>query len=147
MTTFENIGSGPIYLPEEELHTSAAWMEIKEIDPHLGEKTLEQLLLGIANVFQHIVPVYVMCDRNDIHVVSQIKAAHTGLPTIFLYDHYPGGIGLAEDVYKRFAEINEGAKRLITNCPCQDGCPSCIGTEIEGIKAKDNILRILNQFN
>ncbi|MCY8484674.1 DEAD/DEAH box helicase [Bacillus atrophaeus] len=147
MTTFENIGSGPIYLPEEELHTSAAWMEIKEIDPHLGEKTLEQLLLGIANVFQHIVPVYVMCDRNDIHVVSQMKAAHTGLPTIFLYDHYPGGIGLAEDVYKRFAEINEGAKRLITNCPCQDGCPSCIGTEIEGIKAKHNILRILNQFN
>lgn len=102
MTTFENIGSGPIHLPEEELHTSAAWLEIKTADEDIGEKTLEQLLLGISNVLQHIVPVYIMCDRNDVHVVSQIKAAHTGLPTIFLYDHYPGGIGLAEEVFKRF---------------------------------------------
>lgn len=144
MTTFENIGSGPIHLPEEELHTSAAWLELKETDSEIGEKTLEQLLLGIAHVLQHIVPVYVMCDRNDVHVVPQIKAAHTGLPTIFLYDHYPGGIGLADEVYKRFDEINEGAERLIRQCPCQDGCPSCIGSEIEGIDAKKEILRLLN---
>ncbi|AEB23353.1 MULTISPECIES: DEAD/DEAH box helicase [Bacillus] len=144
MTTFENIGSGPIHLPEEELHTSAAWLELKETDSEIGEKTLEQLLLGIAHVLQHIVPVYVMCDRNDVHVVPQIKAAHTGLPTIFLYDHYPGGIGLADEVYKRFDEINEGAERLIRQCPCQDGCPSCIGSEIEGIDAKKAILRLLN---
>ncbi|PWG67852.1 ATP-dependent helicase, partial [Enterobacter mori] len=78
MTTFENIGSGPIHLPEEELHTSAAWLEIKTADEDIGEKTLEQLLLGISNVLQHIVPVYIMCDRNDVHVVSQIKAANTG---------------------------------------------------------------------
>ncbi|MEG7377746.1 ATP-dependent helicase MrfA [Bacillus subtilis] len=147
MTTFENIGSGPIHLPEEELHTSAAWLEIKTADEDIGEKTLEQLLLGISNVLQHIVPVYIMCDRNDVHVVSQIKAAHTGLPTIFLYDHYPGGIGLAEEVYKRFLDINEAAKQLIKQCPCHDGCPSCIGTEIEGIKAKERILQLLDQMS
>ncbi|MEC1684620.1 ATP-dependent helicase MrfA [Bacillus mojavensis] len=147
MTTFENIGSGPIHLQEEELHTSAAWLEIKTIDEDIGEKTLEQLLLGISNVLQHIVPVYIMCDRNDVHVVSQIKAAHTGLPTVFLYDHYPGGIGLAEEVFKRFADINEAAKRLIKQCPCHDGCPSCIGTEIEGIKAKERILQLLDQMS
>ncbi|QRZ91148.1 DEAD/DEAH box helicase [Bacillus subtilis] len=147
MTTFENIGSGPIHLPEEELHTSAAWLEIKTADEDIGEKTLEQLLLGITNVLQHIVPVYIMCDRNDVHVVSQIKAAHTGLPTIFLYDHYPGGIGLTEEVFKRFSDINEAAKQLITYCPCDDGCPSCIGTEIEGVKAKERILRMLDQMS
>ncbi|MCY8868882.1 ATP-dependent helicase MrfA [Bacillus inaquosorum] len=147
MTTFENIGSGPIHLPEEELHTSAAWLEIKTADEDIGEKTLEQLLLGISNVLQHIVPVYIMCDRNDVHVVSQIKAAHTGLPTIFLYDHYPGGIGLAEEVFKRFADINEAAKQLIKQCPCHDGCPSCIGTEIDGIKAKERILQLLDQMS
>ncbi|MDM5302216.1 ATP-dependent helicase MrfA [Bacillus subtilis] len=147
MTTFENIGSGPIHLPEEELHTSAAWLEIKTADEDIGEKTLEQLLLGISNVLQHIVPVYIMCDRNDVHVVSQIKAAHTGLPTIFLYDHYPGGIGLAEEVYKRFSDINEAAKQLIKQCPCHDGCPSCIGTEIEGVKAKERILQLLDQMS
>ncbi|MCY8720662.1 ATP-dependent helicase MrfA [Bacillus sp. S10C12M] len=147
MTTFENIGSGPIHLPEEELHTSAAWLEMKTVDEDIGEKTLEQLLLGISNVLQHIVPVYIMCDRNDVHVVSQIKAAHTGLPTIFLYDHYPGGIGLAEEVFNRFSDINEAAKQLIKQCPCHDGCPSCIGTEIEGIKAKERILHLLDQMS
>lgn len=146
LSTFENIGSGPISLPEEELHTSAAWLELKEIGPELKEKTLEQLLMGIANVLNHIVPIHTMCDRNDIHVVSQIKAAHTGLPTIFLYDHYPGGIGLAEDVYKRFDEVKASAKDLIEKCPCQDGCPSCIGMEIDGMNAKRKSIQLINQF-
>ncbi|WP_068775615.1 DEAD/DEAH box helicase [Paenibacillus sp. FJAT-26967] len=146
MSTFENIGSGPIHLPEEELHTSAAWVELKEIDPELGIKTLEQLLLGIANVMRHIAPVLVMCDRNDLHVVSQIKAAHTGLPTIFLYDHYPGGIGLADEVFTRFAEVKRAAMNLIQKCPCKDGCPSCIGMEIEGINGKQKSMQILEQL-
>jgi DEAD/DEAH box helicase domain-containing protein len=146
LSSGENIGSGPIHLPEEELHTSAAWMELKQVDPEIGEKTLEQLLLGIANVMRHIAPVLVMCDRSDIHVVSQIKAAHTGLPTVFLYDHYPGGIGLAEDVFKRFDEIKNAAKNLIQKCSCKDGCPACIGTEIEGINGKYRSIQLLDQF-
>ncbi len=112
---------------------------INRIRRTINGKTVEQLLLGVANVIQHIVPIHVMCDRNDIHVVSQIKATHTGLPTIFIYDHYPGGIGLAEDVYKRFDEIKKAATHLISKCPCEDGCPSCIGMEIEGISAKKNV--------
>ena len=143
LTTFENIGYGPIHLPEEELHTSAAWIELKETDPSIGTKTLEQLLLGISNVLRHIIPIHVMCDRSDIHVVSQIRAAHTQLPTIFIYDHYPGGIGLAEDVYKRIDEIKAAAGALIRKCPCEDGCPSCIGTEIEGQDAKRKSVQLL----
>ncbi|MGE6229664.1 DEAD/DEAH box helicase [Paenibacillus chitinolyticus] len=146
LTTGENIGSGPIHLPEEELHTSAAWVELKEPDLEVGTKALEQILWGIANVMKHIVPVLVMCDRNDVHVISQIKANHTGLPTIFLYDHYPGGIGLAEEVYTRFDEVRKAAKNLIQKCPCEDGCPSCIGSEIEGIHAKRTSLELLDQF-
>jgi len=94
-------------------------------------------------VLGHIVPVHVMCDRNDIHVVSQIRAEHTQLPTIFIYDHYPGGIGLAEDVYKRFDEIKAAAKHLIKKCPCADGFPSCIGAEIEGLSAKQKAVEML----
>ncbi|WP_100332052.1 DEAD/DEAH box helicase [Bacillus xiapuensis] len=146
LTTFENIGSGPIHLPEEELHTSAAWIELKQTDPLMGEKDLELLLLGVANVLRHVVPVHVMCDRKDIHVVSQIKAAHSGLPTIFLYDHYPGGIGLSEEVYKSFDRIKEAALRLIKHCPCENGCPSCIGTEIEGDRTKQRSIRLLEQL-
>ncbi|QHT61672.1 DEAD/DEAH box helicase [Paenibacillus lycopersici] len=143
LSTFENIGSGPIHLPEEELHTSATWLELKEVDPAIGTKTLEQLLLGIANVMNHIVPVLVMCDRSDVHVAAQIKANHTGLPTIFIYDHYPGGIGLADDVYKRFDEVKAAAIDLIRRCPCEDGCPSCISSEIEGMNAKKKSLQLL----
>ncbi|WP_042161866.1 DEAD/DEAH box helicase [Paenibacillus gorillae] len=143
LTSFENIGYGPIKLPEEELHTSATWVEIKEVDPSIETKTLEQLLMGIANVIRHIVPIHVMCDRNDIHVVSQIRAEHSQLPTIFIYDHYPGGIGLAEDVYKRFDEIKAAAINLVRRCPCEDGCPSCIGTEIEGMNAKKKSLLLM----
>ncbi|MCL6459966.1 MAG: DUF1998 domain-containing protein, partial [Gorillibacterium sp.] len=146
LTTFENIGYGPIHLPEEELHTSASWIELKEDNQGIGPKMLEQLLLGIANVLKHIVPIHVMCDRNDIHVVAQIKAAHTGLPTIFLYDHYPGGIGLAEDVFNRFDEVKAAAKNLIQKCSCKDGCPSCIGMEIEGAHAKQKSIDLLNQI-
>lgn len=146
LSTFENIGSGPINLPEEELHTSAMWMELDKIDPELGEKTLEQLLLGVSHVLKHIAPVHVMCDRNDLHVVSQIRSNHTGLPTIFIYDHYPGGIGLAEDIYKRFDQVKAAAINLIQKCPCEDGCPSCIGNEIEGIRAKQRSVDLLRSF-
>lgn len=146
LTSFENIGYGQVNLPEDELHTSATWIELKEVDPAIETKTLEQLLLGIANVLRHIVPIHVMCDRNDIHVVSQIRAEHTQLPTIFIYDHYPGGIGLAEDVYKRFDEVKEAAIKLIRKCPCEDGCPSCIGTEIYGIHAKQTSLDLLRSL-
>lgn len=146
LSSFENIGYGPINLPEEELHTSATWIELKEIDPEIETKTQEQLLLGIANVLKHIVPIHVMCDRSDIHVVSQIRAEHTQLPTIFIYDHYPGGIGLAEDVYKRFDEVKEAARKLIRKCPCEDGCPSCIGTEIEGLNVKLKSVQLLAQL-
>ncbi|OXS80240.1 DEAD/DEAH box helicase [Domibacillus enclensis] len=143
MTTFENIGSGPITLPEEEIHTSAVWMELEMEEP---EKSLEHLLMGVANVLHHVVPIHTMCDRSDIHVSSQIKAAHSGKPTIFLYDHYPGGIGLAEDVFKRFNEVKEAAKDLIQKCPCDNGCPSCIGMGFDGMDLKRKSVELLDQF-
>jgi DEAD/DEAH box helicase domain-containing protein len=146
LSTFENIGSGPIHLPEEELHTSATWIELKEINKTVGGKTLEQLLLGISNVLKHVVPIHVMCDRNDVHVVPQIKATYTGLPSIFLYDRYPGGIGLSEEVFKRFNEVKAAAKDLIKKCPCKNGCPSCIGIELETDDAKEKSLSILDLF-
>ncbi|RAS89605.1 ATP-dependent helicase [Priestia endophytica] len=146
LSTFENIGSGPIHLPEEELHTSATWFELKETAYEMDTKVLEQLLMGISNVLTNVVPIHVMCDKNDIYVVSQIKATYTGKPTIFLYDHYPGGIGLAENIFNRFNEIIEAAKELILKCPCEGGCPSCIGTEIEANQAKQKSLQLLNMF-
>ncbi|MBS4173234.1 DEAD/DEAH box helicase [Bacillus sp. FJAT-49736] len=123
--THENIGSGPIHLPEMELHTNATWLSLQLEYP---QEDLEASLIGIANVLKSIVPLFVMCDPHDIHVVPQIKAVHNEKPTIFLYDRYPGGIGLSEKVYENIQEIVRKANEVINNCPCENGCPSCIGT-------------------
>ncbi|RXT04195.1 DEAD/DEAH box helicase [Ammoniphilus sp. CFH 90114] len=126
--THDNIGSGPIHLPEEELHTSAAWMSWREEDLRsLGAKEVEQGLTGLAHILRHVAPLFVMCDPQDLHVVPQRKAIHSGKPTIFLYDRYPGGIGLSEQVYKQWEQVLFEAEEAIRACPCGEGCPSCVG--------------------
>ncbi|MGV3465822.1 MAG: DEAD/DEAH box helicase [Heyndrickxia sp.] len=141
--THENIGSGPIHLPEMELHTNAAWISLRME----GEKEdLEASLVGIANLFRSIVPLFVMCDPHDIHVVPQIKAVHNEKPTVFLYDRYPGGIGLSEKVYENIKEIIHRAKELVMHCPCQNGCPSCIGIEHTSKKAKILVSSLLTSI-
>jgi DEAD/DEAH box helicase domain-containing protein len=147
LSTFENIGSGPIHLPEEELHTSATWIELGDELSGLDAPLLEQALIGIANVLRHLVPMFVMCDRSDIYVVPQIKAPHSGRPTIFIYDRYPGGVGLSEAVFERYDEMMEKVKQWVENCPCESGCPSCIGI-VEGQHrlAKQRIIAFLRQL-
>lgn len=132
LSTFENIGSGPIHLPEEELHTNAMWMSFENdvIRKFSNEESLEHALNGLAKLFQQIAPIFVMCDANDLHVVPQIKAIHNEKPTIFLYDRYPGGIGLSKEVFTHFSTIFLQVVEAITRCRCEDGCPSCIGATV-----------------
>ncbi|SDH02148.1 DEAD/DEAH box helicase domain-containing protein [Alteribacillus persepolensis] len=146
LTTFENIGSGPIHLPEEELHTNACWASFPEETVHsFGKDQLEQALIGAANVLRHVAPVLVLCDQSDLHVVPQMKAAHSEQPTIFLYDRYPGGVGLSSAVYKRFLTLLQNAKNLVQTCPCTHGCPSCVGSDVNGSEeAKSATLQLLN---
>ncbi|TLS35205.1 DEAD/DEAH box helicase [Pseudalkalibacillus caeni] len=143
--THENIGSGPIHLPEEELHTNACWFDFpEEFVKEIGEKRLEEGLVGLANVLRNVAPLFVMCDVSDLHVVPQIKAVHSNRPTIFLYDRYPGGIGLSERVYKDLEIILKEAQSIMTGCPCEQGCPSCIGAmEETGENGKDTSLYLV----
>ncbi|RXI98702.1 DEAD/DEAH box helicase [Anaerobacillus alkaliphilus] len=128
LSTFETIGSGPIHLPEQELHTNATWIQFEEsVQEEIGKEAMENALLGLSHVLQAVSSVYVMCDRNDLRVVPQMKAVHSGKPTIFLYDRYPGGVGLSEDVYKHIKVILERTKHYIRACTCEEGCPSCVG--------------------
>ncbi|GAA0347991.1 ATP-dependent helicase MrfA [Bacillus carboniphilus] len=140
--THENIGSGPIHLPEEELHTNAAWISLLE---EFGEKEeMEQGLMGAAHALSHIIPLFVMCDRNDIVVTPQVKASHNEKPTLFFYDRYPGGIGLSEKVYENIEEIISETKQMISSCPCNSGCPTCIGMDTENERAKKKTLELLD---
>ncbi|WP_261129054.1 DEAD/DEAH box helicase [Bacillus sp. Marseille-Q3570] len=144
--THENIGSGPISLPEEELHTSASWISFsEEMVEGLSEQELEEGLVGISNVMRHVAPLFVMCDVSDLHVVPQVKASHSQLPTIFFYDRYPGGIGLSEYVYDHISEIISEAEQVIERCPCGKGCPSCVGNEVQYTDAKSLALKFLKE--
>jgi DEAD/DEAH box helicase domain-containing protein len=149
LSTFENIGSGPIHLPEEELHTSAMWISLSDqLVTQFGESPFDQALTGFAQLIQQVAPVFVMCDRHDLHVVPQMKAEHSELPTIFLYDRYPGGIGLAKEVYRHLPTILNQVEQLITACTCEQGCPACVGASEANPKALvKRFIHLLNQNN
>ncbi|WP_096188916.1 DEAD/DEAH box helicase [Evansella halocellulosilytica] len=128
LETFENIGSGPIHLPEQELHSNGIVLTFQEDTfEHWHENKIEQVLMGMAHVFQHVACVKVMCDKNDLHAVPEVKAIHSQQPTIFLYDRYPGGIGLSKSVYEQMEPILFDALQFIGSCPCESGCPTCVG--------------------
>ncbi|MGX1193297.1 DEAD/DEAH box helicase domain-containing protein [Metabacillus sp. SLBN-84] len=138
--THENIGSGPIHLPEEELHTNAAWISLSdELAGMLKKDRLEEALLGLAHALKHIVPISVMCDPSDISVVPQMKATHNDQPTVFLYDKYPGGVGLAGKVFETMEIVLGETYAMISGCPCETGCPSCTGLEGSDHQKKDTL--------
>ncbi|TKC19674.1 DEAD/DEAH box helicase [Robertmurraya kyonggiensis] len=144
--THENIGSGPISLPEEELHTSSAWISVQGELNELTEARMEQGLIGAAHALRFIAPIFVMSDPQDIHVVPQVKAVHNEKPTIFFYDRYPGGIGLSEKIYDGMETVIKEARAMIQRCQCESGCPSCTGTDTTSEYAKQDALKILNKF-
>jgi DEAD/DEAH box helicase domain-containing protein len=144
--THENIGSGPIHLPEEELHSNAAWISLNKSFADLGHDRLEQGLVGAAHALESIAPLFVMSDPQDIHVVPQVKADHNEKPTIFFYDRYPGGIGLSEKIFGEMDQVLADAKKMIERCQCEHGCPSCIGAETIGDTAKKDTLKIIDSF-
>ncbi|WP_275983453.1 DEAD/DEAH box helicase [Paenibacillus hamazuiensis] len=147
LRTHENIGSGPIHLPEEELHTSSYWFTFSdELTASMTNNDMQFALLGIANVLVHIAPLYLMCDPLDIRVVPQVRAVHNKMPTVFFYDRYPGGVGLSERLYEVHGRLIEQAKQLISDCSCLSGCPACVGPiEEVGLTGKQLAMRLLSQ--
>ncbi|GIP14929.1 putative ATP-dependent helicase YprA [Paenibacillus montaniterrae] len=145
LRTHENIGSGPIHLPEEELHTASYWFTFSDqLAASLTKEQMQSALMGLANVLSNIAPLYLMCDPFDIRVVPQVKAVHSGKPTIFFYDRYPGGIGLSKRLYEIHNTLLQNAEQLIRQCGCVSGCPACVGPlEEVGIWGKQTALQLL----
>jgi DEAD/DEAH box helicase domain-containing protein len=87
-------------------------------------------LLGSLHATEHaqiaVLPLIAMCDRWDIGGLSTNAHPQTGGPTIFIYDGHPGGIGITRLAYQRFEELCRDAHRLVSECPCKSGCPSCV---------------------
>ena len=99
---------------------------------------------GLAHVFRHIAPLYLMCDANDIGVVSDARARGTGRPTLFVYDRVPAGMGFSQELFARHDHLLLAAQEVIESCPCEAGCPACVGPAGEnGAGAKEAALRLL----
>ena len=130
--THENVGSGPIHLPEESMHTTAYWISLSpEATAGLGKEELQAGLLGLANALGIVATVVLMCDRRDLRTAAEVCSPYTGWPTVFLYEAYPGGVGFSQKLYRMHRDLLEEARRLVTGCDCERGCPSCVGPLLE----------------
>ena len=145
--TDENVGWGPIDLPELELQTTAYWLTADRAREHWRRDDLDVALLGAGRALQTIASVLLMGDPRDLGLVTQVRSPHAEEPTIYLYEAVPGGIGLSERLWARHDELVRGAAELIAECACDAGCPTCTGPRLEpGVDAKALALRLLQEL-
>jgi DEAD/DEAH box helicase domain-containing protein len=127
--TNEVLGEEPLDLPPQTIQTIALWFD-------LPEKTMAQInndqldLAGGLHAAEHaaigILPLFALCDRNDIGGVSTVFHADTGKSQIFIYDGHPGGVGIAEKGFELIEQLWQVTLDTVKECPCEEGCPSCI---------------------
>ncbi len=128
--THENLGAGPVDLPETEMHTTAFWLSFTpEALGGMPPATVQAALVGLAHTTPQVASLHLMGDPRDLRAVSQVKAPFTDLPTLYLYDNFPGGVGYSKELFRIYRDIFTAARRVILDCPCTEGCPSCIGPE------------------
>ena len=114
-------------LPSTRFATQAMWFEL---DAEVLGGFPPELLLGSLHAAEHaqiaVLPLLAMCDRWDIGGLSTNAHPQTGGPTIFIHDGHPGGVGITRIAFAHFEELVTDAYRLISECRCRDGCPSCV---------------------
>lgn len=174
--TSENLGYGEVNLPEKDLHTTSYWFTVPKplLDGiALTRAEIVDALSGLAYSLHHLAAVILMADLHDLDraigdksgrwfvrydqrqrqiVTNPVGGGPVGEdafdPTIFLFDAYPGGIGFSGLLYLKHAYLLASARRLIASCPCEVGCPACVGPTLEvGTKAKEGALSILERLD
>lgn len=127
----DSLGFGSIDLPPKNMETYAFWVcppvETLRRVKDFGRDPMEGLL-GIANVLTEVLPLFVMADPADVGSVVDQKNAD--IPSVFVYDKYPGGMGFAHRAFEQVEELYQAALDLISACHCDEGCPSCVGSPI-----------------
>ena len=133
--THENVGYGDIFLPEEEMHTRSSALLFTEDTSagsifHSFSEYIQELIIGkLGTLIKNVAPVFLLCDARDIGVAERLKDPHFDCPALYIYDMYPGGTGLSEGFVHNIDKIIPACYELVISCPCERGCPSCIGPE------------------
>lgn len=148
LRTHENIGWGDIHLPEQQMHTGAYWLCFPpDLTATMQRAELQSALVGLGAALGTVAPLYLMCDPRDIGVAPELKSPFTGRGTVTIYDRTPGGVGFGPKLYLVHEALLESAHALIAACPCRNGCPSCVGPEIEvGAAGKAWTMRVLERL-
>ncbi|HET7779481.1 MAG TPA: Zn-binding domain-containing protein, partial [Rudaea sp.] len=158
----ENIGYGPVNLPDQELQTSAVWWQLEQGTLESAFASRQDALdgfLGAAYALHTVASLSVMAEARDLQkAVGSGDAAFFATqdqlgrgqwrnaegkvedpeqtvafnPTVYLYDNFPGGIGLSEPLFRRAAELIAKSRDLVSGCSCSVGCPACVGPVLAG---------------
>ena len=169
--TNENVGSGKLELPENEMHTTSFWITLghnllAELPFSLSER--QNGIFGLLYALGSIATLLMMCDRRDLgtavgerppSAASEInwedfagqanpsEAKEFFEPNLYIYDAYPGGIGFSEPLYRTCDTLLSRTLELISACPCENGCPSCVGpTADRSERTKEVALEILGRL-
>jgi DEAD/DEAH box helicase domain-containing protein len=152
--TNENVGSGELDLPEQQMHTTSYVLTIPESVmgalPYAADDRRDGIV-GLSFAMRQVAQLLLMCDRHDvgISIDSEGESENPAEPAvtrarIFVYDNYPGGIGFSAPLYRMHRELVGTTHRLIAECSCENGCPGCVGpVGNTGPLAKVAALRIL----
>lgn len=162
--THENVGFGEVNLPEMQMHTTAFWITvppqmIQQI-PVTRAETIDALR-GLASALRTVAAVGLMIDRRDLGDTLEEQLDLDGAPerqtpalaaefapSLFLFDRIAGGVGLAQRLFEEREELLQRAKALIVGCPCERGCPGCIGPTAESaVNRKQLILSFLDMIH
>jgi len=165
--TMENVGAGKLNMPEQEMHTTAFWLHFPaDFLARLAEFTPTEKQAGIhglGNALRTVAALLLMCDPRDLGValseqmVGQARPEEVGAgtppapetfePNLYLYDTYPGGIGQSAPLYRLCPQLLQQTAQLLAACPCDAGCPSCVGPTGEvGDRGKQVAARILDEL-
>jgi DEAD/DEAH box helicase domain-containing protein len=163
--TNENVGSGELDLPEQQMHTTSYWLTIPaavmQALPYATDDRRDGVI-GLSFAMRHVAQLLLMGDRGDVGVSidggSLERVTRTGgrggvpdalqaEPNIFIYDNYPGGIGFSRPLYDMHGALLDRTRQLVGTCPCESGCPSCVGPEGNtGPHAKAVALEIIDRL-
>ena len=150
--TLENVGAGHLSMPEQEMHTTSFWLhfpaaflarfaDLPSADRQSGMTALGTALRSVASLL-------LMCDPHDLGVaITEKVAPEDGIfePNLYLYDTYPGGVGQSSPLFRLSPKLFATTLKLIAQCSCDHGCPSCVGPIGEvGERGKEAAARFLN---
>jgi DEAD/DEAH box helicase domain-containing protein len=147
------------------MHTSSYWLTVSSgimsALPYAADDRRDGIV-GLAFAMKHVAQLLLMCDGHDIGLsvdggalerqkrtggTPGIPEALAAEPNVFIYDNYPGGIGFSRPLYEMHAVLLDRTRDLISGCPCESGCPSCVGPEGNtGPNAKHVALHILTSL-